>query len=102
MVARYEFHTTWALTAPIDEVYGALHDFRRWPEWWPGVIVAEEVGSDRLRQSGIVEQDREVLTGLLAAALPGCSNFRAVRITDMHAIGRCVLGLALFQRNEGQ
>jgi len=47
-----------------------------------GVIVAEEIGADRLRQSGIVEQDREVFPGLLAAALPGGPDLRALRITD--------------------
>lgn len=78
--------------------------FRAVPVQRPGgadVIVAEEIGADRLRQGGIVEQDREVLTGLLAVALSSGSDLRAVRITGMHAIGRSVLGLAFFHRDKG-
>ena len=34
----YRFVTTWKLRAPIDEVWAALADTERWPEWWSGVI----------------------------------------------------------------
>jgi len=36
-VAEYTFLTTWCLDAPIEEVWDAIHDSERWPEWWKGV-----------------------------------------------------------------
>jgi hypothetical protein len=42
-MARYSFVTTWALTAPIDAVWDAIHDTESWPSWWRGVKVAEHV-----------------------------------------------------------
>ena len=44
-MARYSFLTTWALEAPIEDVWAAIHATEHWPEWWPGVKVAEPVGS---------------------------------------------------------
>jgi uncharacterized protein YndB with AHSA1/START domain len=42
-MARYSFLTTWALVAPIDDVWQAIHATERWPEWWPGVKAAERL-----------------------------------------------------------
>ncbi len=42
-MARYSFLTTWALEAAVDDVWVALHATERWPEWWRGVRVAEEL-----------------------------------------------------------
>lgn len=42
-MARYSFLTTWALGAPVDDVWRAIHDTERWPEWWPGVKTAERL-----------------------------------------------------------
>jgi uncharacterized protein YndB with AHSA1/START domain len=42
-MARYAFLTTWALEAPVEDVWQAIHDTERWPEWWPGVKVAERL-----------------------------------------------------------
>ncbi|SRR5581483_9627541 len=36
-VARYRFLTIWQIRAPIDRVFDAIYDSRRWPEWWRGV-----------------------------------------------------------------
>jgi uncharacterized protein YndB with AHSA1/START domain len=47
-MAEYSFLTTWLLESPRDPVWAAIHDQERWPEWWRGVEVAEEVrGGDR-------------------------------------------------------
>lgn len=43
-MARYSFLTTWAVTAPIDDVWEAIHDTESWPSWWRGVKVAEQLG----------------------------------------------------------
>jgi polyketide cyclase/dehydrase/lipid transport protein len=42
-VADYRFLTTWCLEAPIDRAWDAIHDFKRWPEWWDGVESVVEV-----------------------------------------------------------
>jgi uncharacterized protein YndB with AHSA1/START domain len=42
-MAEYSFLTTWLLESPRDPVWAAIHDEERWPEWWRGVEVAEEL-----------------------------------------------------------
>lgn len=32
----FRFVTPWVIAAPIDELFDALRDYPRWPEWWPG------------------------------------------------------------------
>lgn len=44
-MARYSFLTTWGLGAPIGDVWEAVYATERWPEWWPGVKVAEQLDS---------------------------------------------------------
>ncbi|MFL5884304.1 MAG: SRPBCC family protein [Thermoleophilaceae bacterium] len=47
-MADYTFLTTWAVDAPLDAVWDAIHDSGRWPEWWKGVekVVELEPGDD--------------------------------------------------------
>jgi hypothetical protein len=42
-MAEYAFLTTWLLDAPRQQVWEAIHDQERWPQWWRGVEEAEEV-----------------------------------------------------------
>jgi hypothetical protein len=42
-VTAYRFLTTWCLDAAIDDVWAAIYDSARWPEWWRGVEVATKV-----------------------------------------------------------
>ena len=42
-MAHYRFLTTWALAAPIEDVWQAIYETERWPEWWRGVRVAERL-----------------------------------------------------------
>jgi len=42
-VSRYSFLSTWAVGASIDEVWEAINDTERWPEWWRGVKVVERL-----------------------------------------------------------
>jgi uncharacterized protein YndB with AHSA1/START domain len=44
-MARYSFLTTWGVDAPIGDVWEAIYATERWPEWWPGVKVAEQLDS---------------------------------------------------------
>ncbi|HLL87426.1 MAG TPA: SRPBCC family protein [Thermoleophilaceae bacterium] len=36
-MADYRFLTTWLLEAPRTDVFQAIWDSERWPEWWRGV-----------------------------------------------------------------
>jgi uncharacterized protein YndB with AHSA1/START domain len=38
---EYRFVTTWCLDAAIDQVFAAIDDSARWPQWWKGVRRAE-------------------------------------------------------------
>ena len=40
---RYSFLTTWVVGAPIREVWAAIYESERWPDWWRGVKVAEQI-----------------------------------------------------------
>jgi uncharacterized protein YndB with AHSA1/START domain len=42
-VAEYSFVTEWRLDAPASDVYAAIRDSLRWPEWWPTVTRVEEI-----------------------------------------------------------
>jgi len=42
-MTRYRFLTAWCLAAPRDDVFAALHDSERWPEWWRGVERVEKL-----------------------------------------------------------
>ncbi len=40
---EYSFLTTWLLDSPREPIFAAIHDQERWPSWWRGVEVAEEI-----------------------------------------------------------
>jgi hypothetical protein len=42
-VAEYRFLTTWLLEADRDRVWEAIWESERWPDWWQGVLEAEEL-----------------------------------------------------------
>src|SRR5215213_7508762 len=48
-MSDYRFVTTWCLGAPIEQVFDAIEDTARWPQWWKGVREAEllEGGDER-------------------------------------------------------
>jgi hypothetical protein len=66
-----------------------------------GVVVAEQVGADRLRQGGIVDQQRDIFARPLAGAFPAGADLRAVVIAEMNAIVGRVLGIGRLGRNDG-
>ncbi len=41
-VAKYHLLTTWRIEAPLEAVYAAIRDSRRWPDWWPSVVKVEQ------------------------------------------------------------
>ncbi len=36
-MAEYAFLTAWRFAARREDVFEALHDSERWPDWWPGL-----------------------------------------------------------------
>ena len=46
-MARYRFLSTWAIDAPIEDVWTAIYETERWPEWWRGVQRVTELEPDR-------------------------------------------------------
>ena len=87
-MARYSFLTTWALDAPIEQVFDALHDPPAYPSWWRGV---EEV--ERLEQGdadGVGSLDRYVWKSKLPYRLEFRSRTTRVErphLMEGHAIG---------------
>lgn len=41
--SNYRLITTWRFRGSLQPVFDTLLDSLRWPEWWPGVEVAEEL-----------------------------------------------------------
>src|SRR5215212_6945407 len=48
-MGEYRFVTTWVIDAPVEQVFAAIDDSARWPQWWKGVRRADllEDGDDR-------------------------------------------------------
>jgi len=46
---EYRFATVWRIDAPVQDVWAAIQDSARWPEWWTNVERVDqlEVGSDQ-------------------------------------------------------
>ena len=42
-MASYSFLTTWIVDAPREDVWDAIYELERWPEWWRGVRSVEKL-----------------------------------------------------------
>ncbi len=42
-MGEYSFLTTWLLEAEREQVWEAIYDSERWPQWWNGVLEAEKL-----------------------------------------------------------
>lgn len=40
---EFRFISTWVVDAPATRVFDALHDYERWPQWWPGAEQMQEL-----------------------------------------------------------
>ena len=63
-MASYSFLTTWILDAPRDDVWQAIYEVERWPEWWPGVRSVEQL------EEGDAARDRRPLPARVAQRHP--------------------------------
>jgi uncharacterized protein YndB with AHSA1/START domain len=64
-VAEYAFLTTWLLESPREPVWEAIHDQKRWPEWWRGVESVEELRPGAEAEDGVGSVSRMVWKSLL-------------------------------------
>ena len=56
MRAAYRLLTTWCLDAPREDVWEAIHRVERWPDWWRGVELVENVAPADERGFGAVHR----------------------------------------------
>jgi uncharacterized protein YndB with AHSA1/START domain len=40
---QFDLITKWQFDQPIARVWKLLHEVRHWPEWWPAVLLVEEI-----------------------------------------------------------
>lgn len=81
-MAEYHLLTVWRIDAPLPEVYAAIHNSMRWPEWWPSVRKVEEIADgDR---NGIDSIRRYAWQGKLPYRV--VFDVRATRIESLVAI----------------
>jgi len=81
-MAEYHLLTIWRIQAPLEDVYAAIEDSLRWPDWWPGVREVEQLAGGDAR--GIDSVRRYVWQGKLPYRV--VFDVRATRIEDLVAI----------------
>ena len=79
-VASYSFLTTWILDAPHDDVWNAIYEIERWPEWWRGVRRVEQL------EQGDADGDRRPLPARVAQRHPVPGSFRDPDHPDRAAV----------------
>lgn len=42
-MAEYHLLTIWRISAPLEDVYDAIHNSLRWPDWWAGASNVEQI-----------------------------------------------------------
>lgn len=55
-MAEYRFSTVWRIDAPMQEVWAAIHDSARWPEWWSNVQRVDELEAGTSRGVGALHR----------------------------------------------
>ena len=55
-MAEYHLLTIWRIEAPLDEVYAAIEDTLRWPDWWPSVRQVEQLAAGNAKGIGSVRR----------------------------------------------
>ena len=102
-MAGYAFVTRWRIAAPLERVWDAIYDFKRWPRWWKGVasVVETKPGDAQGLGGEGVYVWRSVLPYTLTFAV------RTTRVERYAALGAAVTGdlegtgLWLFERADG-
>jgi uncharacterized protein YndB with AHSA1/START domain len=68
-VKSYRFLTCWQFDAPIQQVWEAITDVARYPEWWPGIRRADIVRGRREGHEG------QIVSFAVRGALPYTLHF---------------------------
>ena len=87
-MAEYHLLTIWRIEAPLDEVYAAIEDSLRWPDWWPSVRKVEQLADGNAR--GIDSVRRYAWQGKLPYRV--VFDVRATRIEHNVAIDGVATG----------
>jgi Polyketide cyclase / dehydrase and lipid transport. len=89
-VAGYSFLTTWVLGAERGRIWEAIYASERWPEWWPGVEVAELLAEGDER--GVGQRGRYVWRSTIPYAVE--FEIETTRVERPHLLeGRATGGL---------
>ncbi|HXE39687.1 MAG TPA: SRPBCC family protein [Azonexus sp.] len=81
-MAEYRLQSVWRIEAPLEDVYAAVHDSLRWPDWWPGAEHVEALTSGK--PDGVDSVRRYVWQGKLPYRL--VVDVRVTRIDALAAI----------------
>jgi hypothetical protein len=81
-VAEYHLLTVWRIEAPLERVYGAIHNSLDWPDWWIGAEKVEQTASGD--KNGINNIRRYSWRGELP--YPVVFDVRATRIEKLVAL----------------
>jgi len=81
-LAEYHLLTIWRIEAPLERVYGAIHNSLHWPDWWVGAEKVEQMASGD--SNGINNIRRYSWRGELP--YPVVFEVRATRIEKLVAI----------------
>jgi hypothetical protein len=87
-VARYNFTTRWHLRAPVEEVWKAIFEIDRWPEWWNGVESVVQL------EAGDLEHVGSLWRHIWKSALPYRLTFdmRVTRVEPHVTMAGCSVG----------
>ena len=95
VVAEYHLLTVWRIEAPLDEVFAAIEDSLRWPDWWPSVRKVEQISAGDLKGIGSVRryawQGRlpyRVAFDVCATRIDELAALEGVATGDLAGIGR--------------
>jgi uncharacterized protein YndB with AHSA1/START domain len=80
--AGYRLSTIWCVDAPIQEVWAAIHDATRWPEWWKNVERVSELQSGA--DDGLGAVHRYIWRGVLPYRV--IVDMRVTRVEPMSAL----------------
>ncbi len=81
-MAEYHLLTVWRIEAPLQEVFAAIEDTLRWPDWWPSVRKVDQTFAGDAR--GIGSMRRYVWQGRLPYRV--VFDVCATRIDDLAAL----------------
>jgi uncharacterized protein YndB with AHSA1/START domain len=81
-MAGYRLSTIWCVDAPVHEVWDAIHDARRWPEWWKNVERVSEL--QRGAEDGLGAVHRYIWRGVLPYRV--IVDMRVTRVEPMSAL----------------